>query len=61
MCYQCSGCGRCLGKDTTAPGVTRCPCCRAEVPEGDRRCPKCGAFIRPAPGSLGRRPKPPDA
>ncbi len=51
MCYQCSGCGRCIGKDTTSSTTVTCPCCRADVPKGQRTCPKCGAFIRPAPGS----------
>lgn len=55
MCYQCSGCGRCLGKDVAASEKRTCPCCRAEVPDDVKACPQCGAYIRPVPGSLGKR------
>ncbi len=58
MCYQCSGCGKCLGGEYQNKATTTCPCCRYEVETGVRRCPKCGAFIRPKTGSvLARKPK----
>lgn len=52
MCYQCSGCGRCLEGQGDLSAKPRCPCCRREVDPAVRYCPSCGAFIRPKAGSV---------
>ena len=52
MCYQCSGCGRCLERELRGGGAPVCPCCRKEVPAAAKTCPHCGMFIRPRAGSV---------
>ena len=55
MCYQCSGCGRCLERELRGGGAPVCPCCRKEVPAAAKTCPHCGMFIRPRAGSVAPR------
>lgn len=52
MCYQCSGCGRCLERQLGEAIAMRCPCCRREVPSNVRSCPACGMPIKPRVGSV---------
>lgn len=52
MCYQCSGCGRCLERQLQNKDTSLCPCCHREVPAKERTCPFCGMFIRPRAGSV---------
>ena len=62
MCYQCSGCGRCLEKERVGKATALCPCCHREVPATEKECPFCGMFIRPRAGSRAvKRPAAPSA
>lgn len=48
-CYACNGCGKCRSWIKGFDGS--CLMCGAEVPDGAKRCSKCGAPI-PRPASI---------